>query len=58
MHRVTQCFDVYYILFTAGIPCLAYGIAASMLIQHKELVQTPCGDVFLYFLYEEDKGSK
>jgi hypothetical protein len=21
-------------------------------------VQTPCGDVFVYFLYEEDKGSK
>jgi len=58
MHRVTQNFDVYYILFTAGIPCLAYGIAASMFIQHKELVQTPCGDVFVYFLYEEDKGSK
>jgi hypothetical protein len=37
---------------------LAYGIAASMFIQHKELVQTPCGDVFVYFLYEEDKGSK
>jgi len=53
-----QGFDVYYILFTAGIPCLAYGIAASMFIQHKELVQTPCGDVFVYFLYEEDKGSK
>jgi hypothetical protein len=29
-----------------------------MFIQHKELVQTPCGDVFVYFLYEEDKGSK
>jgi hypothetical protein len=42
----------------AGIPCLAYGVAASMLIQHKELVHTPCGEVFVYFLYKEDKGSK
>jgi hypothetical protein len=50
MHRATQGFDVHYILFTAGISCLAYGIAASMFIQHKELVQTPRGDVFVYFL--------
>ncbi|PNF36448.1 Uncharacterized protein C15orf61 [Cryptotermes secundus] len=45
-------------LINLGIPCLAYGVAATMLIQHKELVQTPCGDVFVYFLYKEDKGSK
>ena len=58
MHSVTQCFGVHYILFTAGIPCLVYGIAASIFIQHNELVQTPRGDVCVYFLYEQDKGSK
>lgn len=51
----------YSIYFTnylfLGIPCLAYGIAAIILIKHKEIVNTPKGDVEIYFLYPEDKGS-
>lgn len=53
--------DDYFFRFikvlNLGIPCLAYGCAASFLITHKELVETPKGNVFIYFLYEEDKGS-
>ncbi|XP_022911940.2 uncharacterized protein C15orf61 homolog [Onthophagus taurus] len=41
-----------------GIPCLAYGIAAIILIKHTEIVQTPYGPIKIYFLYEEDKGSE
>nr|CAD7431412.1 unnamed protein product [Timema monikensis] len=41
-----------------GIPCLAYGLAAMFLIRHVELVHTANGDVRLYFLYKEDKGSE
>lgn len=45
------------LFFFAGFPCLAYGIAAIFLIRHVELVETPKGSVFIYFLYPEDKGS-
>ncbi|XP_018579340.1 uncharacterized protein C15orf61 homolog isoform X2 [Anoplophora glabripennis] len=40
-----------------GIPCLAYGIAATFLIKHIETVRTSKGNVNIYFLYPEDKGS-
>ncbi|XP_067004731.2 uncharacterized protein C15orf61 homolog isoform X2 [Anabrus simplex] len=40
-----------------GIPCLAYGLAASMLIKHQERVHTSAGQVYIYFLYKEDLGS-
>lgn len=40
-----------------GLPCLAYGIAAIYLIRHKETVHTDKGDIVIYFLYPEDKGS-
>lgn len=40
-----------------GIPCLAYGIAAMFLIKHSEIVHTEHGDITIYFLYPEDKGS-
>ncbi|KAJ8962811.1 hypothetical protein NQ318_001211 [Aromia moschata] len=40
-----------------GIPCLAYGIAATFLIKHIEYVNTTKGTVKIYFLYPEDKGS-
>ncbi|XP_046992454.1 uncharacterized protein C15orf61 isoform X1 [Schistocerca americana] len=40
-----------------GIPCLAYGLAATLLIKHIEIVHTSKGNVKIYFLYKEDKGS-
>ncbi|GLG96989.1 uncharacterized protein GBIM_03844 [Gryllus bimaculatus] len=39
------------------LPCLAYGLAATILIKHEEIVVTPHGSVSIYFLYKEDKGS-
>lgn len=51
-----SCMYFIHLLFL-GIPCLAYGIAAIFLIKHKEIVKTTKGDVEIYFLYPEDKGS-
>jgi len=34
-----------------------YGLAATQLIRHREIVKTPRGDVTIYFLLPEDKGS-
>lgn len=34
-----------------------YGIAAIFLITHKELVKTPDGDVYIFFLLKENKQS-
>lgn len=49
--------DLLTIIFS-GIPCLAYGIAATFLIRHTEIVETPYGPIKIYFLYAEDKGSE
>ncbi|XP_017882882.1 uncharacterized protein C15orf61 [Ceratina calcarata] len=43
--------------FNFGIPTLMYGLSAIILINHKEIVKTPYGDVPIYFLIEENKGS-
>lgn len=40
-----------------GIPTLMYGLAATRLIRHREIVRTPRGDVTIYFLLPEDKGA-
>nr|XP_045581945.1 uncharacterized protein C15orf61-like [Procambarus clarkii]XP_045581946.1 uncharacterized protein C15orf61-like [Procambarus clarkii]XP_045581947.1 uncharacterized protein C15orf61-like [Procambarus clarkii]XP_045581948.1 uncharacterized protein C15orf61-like [Procambarus clarkii]XP_045581949.1 uncharacterized protein C15orf61-like [Procambarus clarkii]XP_045581950.1 uncharacterized protein C15orf61-like [Procambarus clarkii]XP_045581951.1 uncharacterized protein C15orf61-like [Procambarus len=40
-----------------GIPCLAYGCAACLLIRCQEDVHTPSGTVPIYFLYEEDRNA-
>ncbi|XP_073942831.1 uncharacterized protein C15orf61 isoform X1 [Choristoneura fumiferana] len=40
-----------------GIPCLLYGLAATQLIRHTEIVQTSKGPVTIYFLLPEHKGS-
>ncbi|XP_028154088.1 uncharacterized protein C15orf61 homolog [Diabrotica virgifera virgifera] len=40
-----------------GIPCLAYGVSAIFLIRHTETVRMKKGNVDIYFLYPEDKGS-
>ncbi|XP_034829784.1 uncharacterized protein C15orf61 isoform X1 [Maniola hyperantus] len=40
-----------------GIPCLLYGLAATQLIRHTEVVHTSKGPVTIYFLLPEDKGS-
>lgn len=40
-----------------GIPCLAYGIAATFLFTHVEQVQTSSGKVPIFFLYKEDIGA-
>lgn len=42
----------------AGIPALAYGLAATRLITHSETVHLPSGPVQIYFLYAENKGSQ
>ncbi|KAK2588636.1 hypothetical protein KPH14_006403 [Odynerus spinipes] len=44
-------------ILNLGIPTLAYGLAATLLIRHEEIVRTPRGDVTIYFLEPEDKGS-
>jgi hypothetical protein len=41
----------------AGLPCLAYGIAAKYLIKHTENVEVEGNIIPIYFLYEEEKGS-
>ncbi|CAB3239003.1 unnamed protein product [Arctia plantaginis] len=40
-----------------GIPCFLYGLAATQLIRHKEIVHTSKGPVTIYFLLPEHKGS-
>ena len=44
-------------LLNLGIPMLMYGLAAILLITHRETVKTAQGDVTIYFLLPEDKGS-
>ncbi|XP_055851029.1 uncharacterized protein C15orf61 homolog [Episyrphus balteatus] len=42
-----------------GLPMLFYGLAAIRLISHKEIVHVDENtNVPIYFLYEEDKGSR
>lgn len=41
-----------------GLPCLAYGFGASLLISFREEIHTPKGTVTIYFLYEEDRGAR
>ncbi|XP_055612876.1 uncharacterized protein C15orf61 homolog [Uranotaenia lowii] len=47
-------------LLNLGIPMLGYGLAARFLIRHTELVDMgpKYGQVPIYFLYAEDKGSR
>uniref|UniRef100_A0A8D8YL71 Uncharacterized protein C15orf61 homolog n=1 Tax=Cacopsylla melanoneura TaxID=428564 RepID=A0A8D8YL71_9HEMI len=45
-------------IINLGIPTLMYGLAAIFLIRHKELVITPNGNVMIYFLLPEEKGSR
>ncbi len=35
-----------------------YGLAATQLIRHSEVVKTPNGEVTIFFLLPEDKGSQ
>ncbi|XP_078038662.1 uncharacterized protein C15orf61 homolog isoform X2 [Augochlora pura] len=44
-------------ILNLGIPTLMYGMAAVWLIKHQETVKTTQGDVTIYFLLPEDKGS-
>ncbi|XP_029056373.2 uncharacterized protein C15orf61 homolog [Osmia bicornis bicornis] len=44
-------------LLNLGIPTLMYGLAATLLVRHQEIVKTAQGDVTIYFLLPEDKGS-
>ncbi|KAG9428462.1 hypothetical protein HZU67_09865 [Apis mellifera carnica] len=44
-------------LLNLGIPTLMYGLAATLLIRHREIVKTARGDVVIHFLLPEDKGS-
>lgn len=42
-----------------GVPLLFYGLAATVLIRHEESVLMASGaKVPIFFLYEEDKGSR
>ncbi|KAH0952268.1 hypothetical protein HN011_004028 [Eciton burchellii] len=45
-------------ILNLGIPTLVYGLAATRLVRHCEIVRTPRGDVTIYFLLPEDKGSR
>lgn len=53
--RVFLCVNLFSC--SPGIPCLLYGLAATQLIRHIEVVKTTSGPVNIYFLYPEDKGS-
>ncbi|KAF5307545.1 hypothetical protein FQR65_LT06901 [Abscondita terminalis] len=55
--RLEDNFFRFIKVINLGIPCLAYGVAAMMLIEHVEVVETSKGPVKIYFLYAEDKGS-
>lgn len=55
--RIEDAFFRFIKVFNLGLPCLAYGTAARFLIKHEEIVVTPKGNVTIYFLYEENKGS-
>ncbi|XP_070149765.1 uncharacterized protein C15orf61 homolog [Polyergus mexicanus] len=44
-------------ILNLGIPTLMYGLAATQLIRHHEIVRTPRGDVTIHFLLPEDKGA-
>lgn len=44
-------------ILNLGIPTLMYGLAATFLIRHREIVKTPRGKVTIHFLLPEDKGS-
>lgn len=44
-------------VFFSGIPLLLYGLSAVCMISYKEIVKTSEGDVYVYFLLKEDKGS-
>lgn len=41
----------------SGIPLFLYGLSAIFMISYKEVVKTPEGEVNIYFLLKEDKGS-
>ncbi|XP_012259220.2 uncharacterized protein C15orf61 [Athalia rosae] len=45
-------------IINLGIPTLIYGLTATRLIRHQEVVETPKGHVTIYFLLPEDKGSR
>ncbi|XP_074093699.1 uncharacterized protein C15orf61 homolog [Cotesia typhae] len=45
-------------IINLGIPTLLYGLAAIYLIRHQEPVKTSRGQVVIYFLLPEDKGSR
>ncbi|XP_037296491.1 uncharacterized protein C15orf61 homolog isoform X1 [Manduca sexta] len=47
----------YIKIINLGIPCLLYGLAATQLIRHQEIVYTSKGPVTIYFLLPEHKGS-
>ncbi|ODN02685.1 hypothetical protein Ocin01_03998, partial [Orchesella cincta] len=55
--RIEDTFFRVIKVMNLGIPCLAYGIAATYLIRHTEQVNTSKGPVTIYFLYAEDRGS-
>ncbi|XP_014614303.1 PREDICTED: uncharacterized protein C15orf61 homolog isoform X1 [Polistes canadensis] len=44
-------------ILNLGIPTLMYGLAATFLIRHQETVKTSRGNITIYFLLPEDKGS-
>lgn len=46
-----------YINCFSGFPLLLYGLSAIFMITHKEIVRTSEGEVYVYFLLKEDKGS-
>ncbi|KAL4708315.1 hypothetical protein ACJJTC_007721 [Scirpophaga incertulas] len=54
---VSDKFMRFIKVINLGIPCLLYGLAATQLIKHKEVVYTAKGEVTIYFLLPEDKGS-
>ncbi|KAJ8668583.1 hypothetical protein QAD02_010246 [Eretmocerus hayati] len=55
-------FDDFFFRFiktiNLGIPTLMYGLAATQLIKHSEVVKTPNGEVTIFFLLPEDKGAQ
>lgn len=53
----TKCLNNDNFCLFAGFPLLMYGLSAILLISYKEVVKTTKGEVYIYFLLKEDKGS-
>uniref|UniRef100_A0A0K8TLP7 Uncharacterized protein n=1 Tax=Tabanus bromius TaxID=304241 RepID=A0A0K8TLP7_TABBR len=55
--RLEDTFFRFLKIINLGLPLLFYGIAATQLIKHTEIVDVNGHKIQIFFLYKEDKGS-